>query len=264
MDKQITLAVIGDPVYQSPSPEMFAAAIKDLGLNATYEKILVKEHELKSFIEKIRSGEIDGCNVTIPHKETVIEFLDAVTPIAKKAGAVNTVFRKDDKVIGHNTDAIGFASALVYTYDIDAKKTKALIFGEGGAARAIVCGLADKGFKAFAILGRDFKWAEDLFGDRNLVINATPLGMVGYEDWQDLGFLDKISKQAIVCDVVANPIETSFLKRARALGHPVLPGHLMLLHQGVEAFDIFFGQMPNVEVMRDALLTALTRPGLLH
>lgn len=276
------LGVIGNPIAQSPSPAMFGLALAAAGINATYEAWRVEADELASYVEQVRRDEIHGFNITIPHKQAVIPYLDDLTTAAKKIGAVNTVYHKNGLAIGHNTDGDGYLQSLRETHSPDLKSTRAVLLGAGGAALAIAHVLCANGLKRLQVVGRDFTrvealvrglsqtydtsvvagypWPEmgPLMANTDLLIQTTPLGMKGKQDWLDLDFLKLLSESAIVSDIVANPMETRFLREAKKLGRAVLPGWGMLLYQGVAAFEVFTGKKPDVNIMREALVKALS------
>lgn len=274
--------VIGDPVAQSPSPKMFAAAFQALGLNATYDEFLVKSAELPFYADKVRQNELQGFNVTIPHKESIMTFLDGLTDVAIHIGAVNTVCHRDGKAIGYNTDGSGYLQSLREAFTPNLEKMSVTVLGAGGAALAIVHTLCESGVRDLHLVNRDearakkimqalaqyhpstkadiFSWVDfaGVLPKTDLLINATPLGMKGKQDWRDLAFLQRLPKTAIVSDIVANPIATGLLREAKKSGLKTLPGYGMLLHQGVEAFEIFTGKKPDVSAMQGALLEVLS------
>lgn len=276
------LGVIGDPVAQSSSPKMFMAVFAAMGMKASYEAFLVKVSELQIYVDRVRRDELHGFNVTIPHKQSIIPFLDELTPVASRIGAVNTVYHERGCALGHNTDGTGYLKSLEENFLVDLLKLRVSLLGAGGAALAIAHVLCEKGVPELNLLNRDRTRAEKLkksleqfYPGKNirifswqdfsqalpatdLLIQTTPLGMQGKEDWSDLSFLKKLPATAIVSDIVANPLETRFLHEAKKCGLKTLAGHGMLLHQGIEAFEIFTGQKADVTVMREALLKALS------
>ncbi|TRD11354.1 shikimate dehydrogenase [Erythrobacter insulae] len=264
--------VIGDPIAQSKSPLIHGFWLEKLGIAGRYKARHVKPGELGAYLSKHReNGSWIGCNVTMPHKQTILPHLDALDPVAELLGAVNTVVRQENgTLIGFNTDAPGFLEPLQPVLKSQHLFRMARIIGTGGAARAIIAALSDNGFtlvvagrnpaKARALLdelagdgehhaiGIDhFRQPTDFaFDDRegccDLVINASPLGMAGNPelvfDWSHA------PPRSIAYDIVTNPVETPFLKAARAAGHPTINGLSMLIGQAAIAFEKFFGAPP--------------------
>ena len=258
-------AVIGYPIKHSLSPDMFNAVFKHLGIEAVYLKLEVKPENLKEAIFGAKALGFSGLNVTIPLKERVLEFVKPVK-LAKKIGAVNTV--KLDTMEGFNTDAFGVVKSLEdHGVEFDGKF---LVIGAGGAARAAVFSLVEKGGEVYVTnrteekgvkLAREadcnFIRKEDLQKERfDVIINATPLGMVGMENSLPVGE-EVIKRASVVFDMVYNPAETLLIKKAKTLRKEVIYGYEMLLYQAYEAFKIWNGFYPPVEVMRGALLKKL-------
>lgn len=251
-------AVIGDPVAHSKSPDMFNAAFKALGLNAHYKAIQVKTSELESFFKRMRDGEISGVNVTIPHKQTALKFCDDVSDFAKKVGAVNTIVVKNKKLVGDNTDGPGYIQSLVGLPGLKLKSSHVIVLGSGGASRAICAALNEKNIASLTVVNRKIPNADQL-ADCDLLINTTPLGMVG-QNWPNLSFLKDLKKTAIVSDIVYNPKDTELLKAAKKLEHPIHYGYTMLLHQALLAFKIFTGKTAPQEIMEQALSLFAPKP----
>lgn len=261
--------VIGDPIAQSKSPAIHGLWIEKLGLDAEYRAHHVRPGEVEAYL-KDRREEADwrGCNVTMPHKQAVMPFLDRIDPLAAKVGAVNTIVRTaDGTLVGHNTDVAGFLEPLRNQLAQRHYFRMARILGTGGAARAIVAGLAGEGFvivlaardpdKARALLDEldpdgehhvapldHFAEATDFaFDDRegcyDLVVNASPLGMRGQPrlafDWTHA------PPGSIAYDIVTDPVDTEFLQNARAAGFETVDGLAMLIGQAAAAFVRFYG-----------------------
>lgn len=277
--------VIGDPVVQSKSPAIHGFWIGQLGLGADYRGHHVTADGLASYLEQRRAdSDWRGCNVTMPHKQAIIPLLDELDPLAQSVGAVNTVVRGDNGMLkGYNTDVGGFLEPLgVYLADPHLYRM-ARVLGTGGAARAIVAGLAREGF-TLVLAGRDPAKARALldelapgtdhhtppldhfaiptdfaFDDRaglfDLVVNASPLGMAGQPP---LAFdLSHAPPGAIVYDIVTSPARTPLLEAAEAAGFRTIDGLAMLIGQAAEAFEKFFGVAPPREkdaVLRERLL----------
>lgn len=260
--------VIGDPIAHSKSPLIHRFWLEKLGLDGRYDKIHVLGADLESFLTQRRDAPgWRGCNVTIPHKQAVMPLLDRIEPVAERIGAVNTIVRGDDGLVGHNTDAAGFLEPLQPLLAERHFYRMARIMGAGGAARAIAYALADHGF-TLVIAARNpyqaraladeiktvdthvatlasfaqplaFDWG-DRSGVLDLFVNATSLGMKGAPPLVvDFGH---VPPDAIVYDVVYAPLETPLLAEARARGLRTVDGLAMLIGQAAAAFHLFFGQ----------------------
>jgi shikimate dehydrogenase len=251
---------------------MHNAAFKHLGMDATYLPFEVKPAGLKDAILGAKALGFAGLNITIPHKEAILEYVKPVG-IAAKIGAVNTVVM--ERMEGYNTDAYGAIKAL-QNKGVEVEGKKVLMVGAGGAARAIAFALAERDAKIIIsnrTESRGLKLAEDVrkAGDcifypyskleelenMDLIINATPLGMKGFES--KLPIPEKLVKNVVVFDTVYNPIETPLIALARKRGCKVVYGIDMLVHQGAKAFRIWTGVEPPVEVMKKAAIEALSK-----
>ena len=285
------VGIIGDPVSHSLSPQMQNAAFKRLKLKWTYLPFHVRDVEMESFLSRVREGEMEGFNVTIPHKETIMPYLDHISPEARAIGAVNTVVREGKKLKGYNTDASGYLRSLKEEVHFNPKGKNIVVLGAGGAARAVVYVLAFAGAKNIFIqnrtrsralkLAKDFKgqflkttkirtvqssarhlW-RDIFSETDLVINATSLGLVSKqaqaEDHRLLLPFEALPKKAIVSDLVYRPLMTPFLKLVEQKGVKTHSGLGMLLYQGAQAFSLWTGKAAPIAVMKKALLDALKR-----
>lgn len=255
--------IFGDPVEHSKSPAMHNAAYVELGLSDKYEylKKHVRPEELKEAVHMLRAENIAGANITVPHKEFVLPYLDHIDPLAQKIGAVNTVVNKNGKLYGYNTDAPGYVRALQEYSKFPIKDKKVAIFGAGGAAKAIAYMLCQDEAGEIAVGEVDLSKAEKLAGNNkkisifdsrskdfltkvaaaDLVINCTPLGMHPNENKSPLNDLSVIRPEQLYSDIVYVPRETLFLKNALAKGTQVNYGFGMLLWQGVIAFHHFTG-----------------------
>lgn len=267
--------VIGDPIAQSKSPLIHNFWLEKTGIDASYRRELVGPGRLQEYLEGRRQHPAwRGCNVTMPHKQAIVPMLDRIDPLAERIGAVNTVVREADGTLaGHNTDCSGFLEPLREHLGQTHLFRMARILGTGGAARAIVSGLAAEGF-TLVLAGRDpgkakqmldelaprgehhavdlayFAEATDFaFDDRqgmfDLVVNASPLGMKGQPaldfDWSHA------PPGAIAYDIVTDPVNTGFLGSAAASGHGTIDGLSMLIGQAAKAFELFFGVKPPRE-----------------
>lgn len=260
--------VIGDPIVQSKSPAIHGHWLEKLGLDADYRAAHVTSEGLADYLASRRADPLwRGCNVTMPHKQAVIPLLDRLEPVAQKVGAVNTILRgADGALVGTNTDVAGFLEPLLSLLDRQHLFRMARILGTGGAARAIVAGLAGHGL-VLVLAGRDpakaramldeldpkgehhavalshFADATDFaFDDRegclDLVVNASPLGMAGQPP---LSFdLSHAPPGSVFYDIVTHPVDTPFLQAARAAGFRTVDGLAMLIGQAAAAFERFF------------------------
>ncbi len=253
--KTKVLGIIGDPVEHSKSPVMHAEFAKLTNENYVYTAFNVTKDKLKDAISGIQALGIAGVNVTAPHKESVIEFLDELSDEARLFGAVNTVVNRDGRLIGYNTDAEGFYKSLIRE-GIDIKGKDVLIFGAGGATRPIVVLFAIKGAKSITVINRTEQRAKKLaeyvkaavgydintkmqLKHYDVVINTTSAGMEPQLDtlpYEDLSFIDS---QTAVADLIYNPTETRFLELARNKGAKTVNGLGMLIYQGILAYELF-------------------------
>jgi len=275
----INLGLTGYPLGHSLSPDLHAAALRSVGLEGEYKLYPIAPDDpvgLPQLLGRVRSGELQGLNVTIPHKQMVIPFLDELSPSARAIGAVNTIYKKDGKLVGHNTDAPGFAVDLQRSLGVDINVGfGALVLGTGGAARAVVYALLTGGWDVtLAVRAADVGMAEalihsfkrvsvdrtlrfvllepdalrPLLNDFELLVNTTPLGMspdIAVSPWPDgLSF-----PQAAVYDVVYNPRETSFVRHARAVGLRAETGLGMLVSQAALSFETWTGRAPSIVAM---------------
>ena len=262
--------VIGDPIAQSKSPTIHKFWLGKLGIVAGYRACHVAEAGLADYFAACRHDpDWRGCNITMPHKQAALALVDRLEPLARRIGAINTVVRSDDGFLtGYNTDAAGFLEPLEPLLAQTHLWRMARIMGAGGAARAIVAALADKGFtlivaarnpdRARALLDELAPGGEHhtpplshfavptefAFDDRaqllDLVVNASPLGMAGQAPLQ-FDF-SHVPPGSTVYDIVTNPVETPLLAAARAAGLPTVDGLAMLIGQAAAAFEMFFGQ----------------------
>ena len=258
--------VIGNPISHSLSPKLHSYWLKRYGIAGEYTALKVTEDELETTLRSLPKQGFIGANVTIPHKVGVMQFADQITDRATLIGAANTLtFKEDGRIFADNTDGYGFMANLRQgAPDWDPKAGPAAIFGAGGAARAIIVALADAGVPEIIIANRtrpkaealradfgarvnvvDWVQADKMLEDANTVINTTSLGMVGAQDFKVS--LDSLRPQAVVTDIVYNPLRTPFLEAAAAKGCITVDGLGMLLHQGVPGFERWFGPRPEVD-----------------
>lgn len=268
--------ILGYPVGHSLSPHMYEAAFKAGGFpNYNYIPLPTHAGKLYFAVEGLKGLDFRGANVTIPHKSTVMKFLDAVDADAMIIGAVNTIVNDGGILTGYNTDVYGFLAALAEANFLP-EDSHAVILGAGGAARAVLWGLckkraecitigarnpkkADALAKDFLTYGRveGFDWLSDEFKEMiqtaDIVINTTPLGMFPEVDDMPPIDLKLLPEGALVYDIIYNPAETKLLKTARELGFPTLDGLSMLLLQGKEAYRLYTNELPDLKVMRHAI-----------
>lgn len=287
----LSLGLTGYPLGHSLSPRMHNAALRQFNLQGEYRLYPVdpaSEVSLAELIASIRSCELHGLNVTIPHKETIIPLLDTLTPIARAIGAVNTVFWNNDRLVGDNTDAPGFlndlkriAPALVQISDSNSKS--AVVLGSGGGARAVAYALATSGWNLSIVYARpdDEQQANALADDiaqssahpmvltpsdlagisPDLLVNTTPLGMLPRLDATPWPENIPMPSSAVVYDLVYNPAETRFVASARMAGLVASTGLGMLASQAALSFERWTGLKPSVALMYQAAEDGLANPG---
>ena len=250
--------VIGNPIEHSLSPILHNFWIKNNSIDAIYEKQKLKEDELEQQILQVKEKKISGINVTVPFKKTIIPFLDELSIEAESTQSVNTIYLRDNKVIGHNTDIFGFETSIKKSkYNLTDKEV--LILGAGGVVPSIIFALNKMKISKIKISNRTKDKAENLktlfknieiieWGEVpnfDMIINATSLGLKK-EDKINLDF-SLISKNRFFYDVIYNPRETNFLKTGKSLGCTILNGKLMFIYQALLAFNIWHKLEPNVD-----------------
>lgn len=271
------LGVIGHPIAHSLSPVMHNAAIAHLGLDYVYLPLPVPPDQLREAIAGFAAIDLQGFSVTIPHKQAIMPLLQEISPTAKAIGAVNTVARTDSGWFGTNTDAIGFLAPL---RELNRSWRRAVILGNGGAARAVVAGCQEIGCQEIQVVGRDrskleafrTSWPHDLpltvhawsdlptlLPEADLLVNTTPIGMHPDIDRSPLEALDRLSANAIVYDLIYTPRPTKLLQQAQARGLRAIDGLEMLVQQGAAALELWVKQPVPIDVMRQALEAALAK-----
>ncbi len=273
------VGLIGNPVEHSVSPDMHNAAFKELGLDYVYLAFKVEEKFVEEAIDGLKGLEMEGVNVTIPHKSAVMAHLDELDKTARQIGAVNTIKRIDHKLKGFNTDGKGALRALRENFE-SLKDKNVTLLGAGGAARAISFALAEAGAN-LKISNRTTSKAEKLIeeiGDKTgnkpalvhqeeedlkkavesceILINSTSVGMAPEED-ATLIEAEQMHSDLTVMDIVYNPLETKLLKEAEKAGAETINGLNMLVRQGATSFEIWTGEKAPVKVMEEATKRAM-------
>jgi shikimate dehydrogenase len=269
--------VIGFPIGHSRSPLIHGHWLKSYGLNGSYRSIEVAPEYFPDFVKGIRQSGFVGGNVTIPHKEAAFGLVYKRDAAAEEIGAVNTLWFEEGQLWGGNTDAYGFAANLDASSAGWDKGRSALVLGAGGASRAIVYALKQRGFTEVRIVNRTLDRAQELayhFGpgisahvwpavselvqDADFVVNTTSLGMEG-KDELEIDLTDA-RRDALVTDIVYVPLETPLLRAARARGLKTVDGLGMLLHQAAPGFERWFGRRPEVtSELRELVLADMAK-----
>ena len=258
--------VIGNPIDHSLSPKLHNYWFKENNINAVYDKKKAEEKDLQSIMSEIKEKKVNGINVTVPFKKTVIPYLDKLSPEAEQTNSVNTIFLSNDNLVGHNTDIAGFTKAIKnLNFSIGGKKV--FILGAGGVVPSIIFALKKMNVLQITISNRTKKKAEDLKSqfqnleildwgdvvDCDIIINATSLGL--NKESINLDF-SKCGNNKLFYDVIYNPTETNFLKEAKKLGNITENGKLMFVYQALEAFKIWHKIEPQInaetlEILKD-------------
>ena len=272
------VGLIGDPVEHSMSPPMHNAAFEYLGLDFAYVPFNVKKTALGPAIQGASSLGIKGLNVTIPHKTSVMEFLDVIDKPAELIGAVNTLKFDNNVVKGYNTDGIGAVRALEEVIKVKGKKV--VMVGAGGAARAVAFQLILSGIESMSIINRtpekalklkneiesriesdistgNLEILEKELSKADILVDTTPIGMYPHEEDLPVADANMMHSDLVVNDLVYNPMETVLLKEAKKAEAQTVSGLKMLLYQGAEAFRIWTGKTAPVNIMEDTLLKLL-------
>lgn len=272
--KTKVVGLFGWPVEHSLSPAMHNAAFSALEMDYIYLPFAVPPAELAQAVRGIRAMGLAGVNITIPHKITIMHYLDEIHGSAQKVGAVNTIVNCEGQLIGYNTDADGFIRSLI-EQNTQVRGKQAIILGAGGAARAIIAGLVDAGSTTITVVARTgqkaqelsayfpsnvvmgLDWTDRAVADRlakcDLLINATPLGMTPNVDQMPSLDWNLLNPRAVVCDLVYNPLITKFLSQAQQRGHKIVTGEGMLAGQGALAFMLWAGQQAPYDIMLDTI-----------
>jgi len=249
--------VIGNPIKHSLSPKLHNFWIKKNNLNAVYDKKLLIEDDIEGIINEVKNGRITGINVTVPFKKSVIPFLDQLSSEANKTESVNTIYKQNGKVVGHNTDTIGFELALKHI-NYNVKNKKVFVLGAGGVTPSIILALKKMKVSKIILSNRTRKKAEDLKNffldleiidwgkvpEFNMIINTTSLGLKKNDEIK-LNY-DDIGPNKFFYDIIYNPIQTNFLKRAKQFGHQTENGKMMFIYQAHQAFNVWHKVTPKI------------------
>jgi len=268
------IGLFGYPVDENATVIIMEAAFKALNLNYRYNTTLVYPEDLETAVKALKAFNMRGTHVTIPHKVEVIKYLDHISETAELMGAVNTIYLKDGKTYGENTDGKGFIVSLLEA-GIELKGQRVVILGAGGAARAMTIELAGAGVSHISVINRGkargealvellsrktsvkaeyISWGKKITvpSETNIVVNATSIGMYPDPNKPTIDY-ETLKDNMVVCDGVHNPVQTPFLKEAAKIGCKTLDGFSMLINQGAISFKLWTGHDAPVEVMRKAL-----------
>ena len=249
--------VIGNPVEHSLSPKLHNYWLKENNIDAVYEKKEIEESNIQGIISEIKNGKIEGINITVPFKKSVIPFLDELEYLAKKTQSVNTIYKKENKIVGDNTDVLGFKYALQHIkYNVKGKKI--FILGAGGVTSSIIFALEQMEASKIMLSNRTKQKAESLkkiypyldlikWGDIknfDMIINATSLGLKE-NDKIPINY-NKIGSEKFFYDLIYNPKKTNFLLEAEKHGHQIENGKMMFLYQAQSAFKMWTGILPPI------------------
>ena len=250
--------VIGNPIEHSLSPKLHNHWIKENNIDAVYDKKQLNETDIEGIISEVTNGKIDGVNVTLPFKKSTIPFLDKLTPIADETQSINTIFRKDNLVVGDNTDVGGFEKGIKHiNYDLSNKRV--FILGSGGVVPSIILALKRSGASKIFLSNRTKERAEDLkkkhsdlevvdWGqnpDFDMIINATSVGLKN-NDQIKLNY-NKLGSNKLFYDVIYNPSKTIFLLKGEKLGNQIENGKMMFIYQAQLSFKTWHNILPTVD-----------------
>ena len=279
--KTNVVGVIGHPIEHSMSPPMHNNAFKKMDMDYVYVAFHVLPEDIEKLITSAKTMDIKGLNVTIPHKTTIIPYLDEIDETAEKIGAVNTIRFKDGKAKGYNTDGTGAIKSIQEYTSLENKDV--LIIGAGGASKAIAFTLINENINSLTIANRsednanklidnikkqtnftNIKFlpiadADSIVETVDIIINTTPIGMYPKHEVPAPIKTEKINENHVVMDVIYNPLETTLLKEARINGAVTINGTSMLINQGIVAFEIFTGKTPSYESFEEALMEQLSK-----
>jgi shikimate dehydrogenase len=268
------LAVFGDPISHSLSPLMHNAAFSALGWDCVYIPCRVETSQLQNAVRSIRALNWKGVNITIPHKQAVMNELDQIIGDAEKSGSVNTIINRDHRLIGASTDGVGFLRSLHEEGHFDVKGKRVLLFGAGGASRAVLYSLVSAGIAVLTVVNRDLEKANGLrlqvLQKTGFTVNVVNLADISKIDWDSFDLLinstsvGRQDDQSLIPDIYLQPKhfvydmnykkgDTKLYRDAQQLGCQALSGLSMLLYQGVESFRLWFDSDPPIDIMRSTL-----------
>ena len=250
--------IIGNPISHSLSPKIHNFWLKENKIDGCYGKSLINENEIQSIIQKIKDKKIYGINVTVPFKQAFIPFLESKSEIVKETNSVNTIFNKDGKIYGDNTDVYGFEKSITKNR-VDLKNKTVLIFGAGGVVPSILSALKNLNTKKIFLSNRTFEKAKLIKERFNFIelidwgtvencdffINSTSVGLKEHENL-GLKFNHLVQKKTFY-DVIYNPKKTSFLLEAEKNGHRIINGRDMFIYQAQKSFDLWHNITPKVD-----------------
>ena len=250
--------VIGNPIEHSLSPKLHNYWIKNNNINGMYEKKKIEISDLKDLVLQIRKKELSGINVTVPYKNLIIQYLDELSYEARCTQSVNTIYCKNNKIIGHNTDIEGFKKSIE-KLDFNLNNKKVLILGAGGVVPSIIFALYNLNVSKITVTNRTKSRAKDLkklfsnleiidwgsLSEFDIIINATSIGL-NKSDNLDLD-LSGVAKDKLFYDVIYNPRETNFLKKGKKMGNISENGMMMFIYQALASFEIWHGISPHID-----------------
>ncbi|TYP95097.1 shikimate dehydrogenase [Fodinibius salinus] len=266
--------LLGHPVEHSWSPLMHNTALKFYDMSARYFAVDLQNNEFSRLSSYLNSPTFLGANVTIPYKQMISDYLDDTDTIAKDIGAVNTIVKESGRLWGANTDCVGFTAPLE-SLEHQLKDGSAIVFGTGGAAKAVVAGLEKKGIEEIYLISRnphsqtffnDYSYVNiesyhswTTFADETaIIVNTTPLGMHPKVNESPVRESEKESLANSICyDLVYNPLETTFLQQAQSVGAETISGLEMLIHQGSRSFEYWTGRPFPIGTVREKLYEQL-------
>lgn len=269
------IGLFGCPVDENPTVVIMEAAFKALGLNYRYNTMLVYPEDLETAVKSLKALHMKGTHITIPHKVSVIPYLDRLTDTAALIGAVNTVYEDHGEMVGENTDGKGFIKSLEDEH-IKISGKKAVILGAGGAARAIAVELALAGTRKIIIVNRspdrgetlvklinekttahaEFTLWEGCYNvdeDTDILVNCTSIGLYPDTNVPNIDY-NTLKFTTVVCDIIPNPLHTRFMAKAQACGCKTLDGFSMLINQAAVSFKLWTGIDAPVEIMKMAMM----------
>ena len=269
------IGLFGCPVDENPTVVIIESAFKDLGLNYRYNTMLVYPEDLEIAVKSLKALHMKGTHITIPHKVSVIPYLDRLTDTAALIGAVNTVYEDYGEMVGENTDGKGVIKSLE-DEEIEISGKKAVILGAGGAARAIAVELALAGAQKIIIVNRSrdrgetlvklinektkahaefalWKGCYNVDDNTDILVNCTSIGLYPDTNVPDINYYT-LKSTTVVCDIIPNPLHTRFMARAQACGCKTLDGFSMLINQAAVSFKLWTGIDAPVEIMKMAMI----------